>query len=40
MSNTSPDYISDMEVTDHRYYDRQYGKWNWESSSSGMLSKK
>ena len=26
MSNTSPDYISDMEVTDHRYYDRQYGK--------------
>ena len=22
LSNTSPDFISDMEVTDHRHYDR------------------
>ena len=40
LSNTFLDFIFDIGVKDHRQYDRQYGKWNRESSSSGMLFKK
>ena len=34
LQNTSSDFISDMEVIDHRHYDRQHRKQNGEYSSS------
>ena len=40
LSNTFSDFISDMEVTNHRQYDQWNRKHNWESSSSGMPFKK
>ena len=39
LSNTTLDFISDMEVTDHKHYDRSYRKRSKESSTSGMLFK-
>ena len=40
LSNTTLDFISDMEVTDHKHYDWSYRKQSKESSTSGMLFKK
>ena len=40
LSNTPLNFISDMEVTDHKHYDRWYWKQNRESSTSGLLFKK
>ena len=40
LSSTSLDYIWDMEVTDHKHYDRWYRKCNREFSTSGILFKK
>ena len=40
LSNTFSDFIPDMVVTDHRYYDRSYRKKIREPSSTGMLFKK
>ena len=37
LSSTFSDFIPDMRLTDHRHYDRSYGKKIRESSSSGML---
>ena len=37
LSNTSLNIIWDMEVTDHRHYDRQYRRENRESLTLGML---
>ena len=39
-SNTSLDFVSDMEVTDHKHYDQWCRKQNRESSISGMFFKK
>ena len=39
LSNISADFISNMGVTDHMHYDRQYWKWNRESSSRILFKK-
>ena len=38
-SNNFRDFISDIEVTNHRHYDQWYRKQNRESSFSGIVLK-